>query len=89
VKKAVVALWLILGVAIWNGFNDINVSRGQHEYKQMRLDHELGRGPDPDMQRVMARAQRQGVVAGSIWSLVVVAAGLGTFWMGQRSVREQ
>ena len=82
------ALWLLMGVAIWNGFNDVYVSRGSHEYKQMRLDHELGRGPDPDMQGVMARAQRQGVWAGSIWSLIVVAAGLGTFWLGQRASRD-
>lgn len=77
-------LWLVLGIAIWNGFNDIYVSRGAREFAQLRLEHELGRGPQPDMNVVMSRAQRDGVVAGTIWATVVVLAGWGTIWLSRR-----
>jgi hypothetical protein len=34
----------------------------------------------------MGRAQRDGAVAATLWSVIVVAAGLGTFAMARRSV---
>jgi hypothetical protein len=85
--RVLAILWLVLGVAIWNGFNDIYVSRGAREFAQLRLEHELGRGPEPDMLQVMARAKHAGVVAGSIWASIVVAAGWGTIW-ARRTRRE-
>ena len=30
-------LWLVLGVAVWNGFFDLYVSRGAREYGQLRV----------------------------------------------------
>ena len=87
--RVVAVLWLVLGVAIWNGFNDIYVSRGAHEFAKARLEHELGRGPAPDMLGVMDRAKRQGRLAGSIWATLVVAGGLGTIWIARRSDRGQ
>ena len=78
--RVLAALWLVLGAAIWNGFNDIYVSRGAHEYAKLRLEHELGRGPSPDMAGVMARAKRDGRIAGSIWAGIVVAGGIGTLY---------
>jgi hypothetical protein len=83
-QRVVAALWLVIGIAIWNGFNDIYVSRGAHEFAKARLEYELGRGPSPDMGGVMERATRQGRIAGSIWAGIVVAAGLGTAWMSRR-----
>lgn len=77
-------LWLVLGIAIWNGFNDIYVSRGAREFAQLRLEHELGRGPQPDMNIVMSRAQRAGVMAGTIWGVVVVAAGWATILLSSK-----
>ena len=80
-RRLAAALWLALGVAIWNGFFDLYVSRGAREYGQLRVEHELGRGPEPDMKDVMGRAKRDGVVAASIWSVLVVGGGLGTLWL--------
>lgn len=79
-RRVLAVLWLALGIALWNGFFDIYVSRGAHEYAKLRLEHELGRGPDPDMTGVMLRAQQQGVLWSSLWAGLVVAAGLGTTW---------
>ena len=83
--RVVAVLWLALGVAIWNGFNDIYVSRGAHEYLEKLHEFELGRGPNPDMTGVMVQAQRAGVQAASIWAGSVVAAGWGTIWVLTRA----
>lgn len=87
--RLVAVLWLALGVAVWNGFFDLYVSRGAREYGQLRVEYELGRGPDPDVTRVMARATRDGVRASTIWAALVVASGWGTLWLAARARREQ
>jgi hypothetical protein len=85
--RAVALLWLALGAAVWNGFFDLYVSRGAREYGQLRVEHELGRGPDPDMTAVMARARRDGLQAASIWAGLIVACGWGSIWVVRRSPR--
>ena len=84
-RRLAVVLWLVLGAAIWNGFFDLYVSRGAREYGQLRVEHELGRGPEPDMKEVMGRAQRDGAVAASLWAVLVIAAGAGPLWVGRKS----
>ena len=66
--RVIAALWLVAGVVVWNGFFDLYVSRGAREYGQLRVEHELGRGPDPDMTSVMTRAKHDGVMASSAWA---------------------
>jgi hypothetical protein len=80
----VAVLWLVLGVAVWNGFFDLYVSRGAREYGQLRVEHEFRNGPDPDMLAVMARAQRDGVKGASIWAGLVVGAGWGTLFLSSK-----
>jgi hypothetical protein len=82
--RVLAVLWLVLGIAIWNGFNDIYVSRGAHEFAKLRLEHELGRGPEADMAEVMSRAKQDGVIAGSIWAGLVVVAGWGTILLSSK-----
>ena len=72
------ALWLLIAVAVWNGFFDLYVSRGAREYLQLQAEFELGRGPAPAMAEVMARASRDGVWGASMWAAVVLAAGWAT-----------
>ena len=85
-RRLAVVLWLVLATAVWNGFFDLYVSRGAREYGQLRVEHEVGRGPEPDMKEVMGRAQRDGAMAATLWAVLVAAAGAGTFWMARRSV---
>ena len=82
--RVMAVLWLALGVAVWNGFFDLYVSRGAREYGQLRVEYELGRGPDPDMNGVMDRAIRAGVRASTIWAAVIVAAGWGTIVLSSK-----
>ena len=72
------ALWVVLGVAIWNGFFDLYVSRGAREYGQKQAEYELGLGPQPSMATVMANAKHDGVVMSTIWASLVVVGGLAT-----------
>jgi hypothetical protein len=83
--RVMAALWLVLGIAIWNGFFDLYVSRAAREYLKLLADHQLGRGPDPDMAGIQANAIRSGIWASSLWAGLVVAAGWGTMWAMARS----
>ena len=89
----IAGLWLVLGLAIWNGFFDLYVSRGAREYLQKQLEFETGRGPAVSMDEVMGAAQRDGVVMSTVWAMLVVGGGLGTLWWGRhrtgRSAPEQ
>lgn len=85
--RVAAVLWLVLGVAVWNGFFDLYVSRGAREYRELLALHELGRGPNPDMMAVQDRNIRAGLVGASIWSVIVVSAGWTTLWLSRRSRR--
>jgi hypothetical protein len=50
------------------------------------VEHARDGLPEADMKAIMGRAQRDGAVAATLWSVIVVAAGLGTFAMARRSV---
>jgi hypothetical protein len=51
-------IWLAIGVAIWNGFYDLYVSRGAREYLQLAAETELGRREPPSMSAVGADRRR-------------------------------
>lgn len=85
--RALALCWIVIGVAVWNGFFDLYVSRGAREYGQLRVEHELGRGPDPDMAAVMARARRDGARAATIWAGLILAGGFATLWSTRRAPR--
>ena len=70
-----VVLWLVVGIALWNGIFDLYVSRGAREYLQLRAEADLGIVPPPSMPEVMARAERMGLIAATLWAGAIVAGG--------------
>jgi hypothetical protein len=74
-RGVVLVIWLAIGVAVWNGFYDLYVSRGAREYLQLVAEAELGRGERPSMAAVMAANSQAGLVAASLWAALVVGAG--------------
>jgi hypothetical protein len=74
-RRTIAALWLIIGIALWNGIFDLYVSRGAREYLQLQAESELGRVPQPSMAVVMARAERMGLIAATSWTAPIVAFG--------------
>lgn len=77
-RRVLALLWLLVGAALWNGVFDLYVSRGAREYLQRRAEFELHRGPEPSMAAVMDGAKRDGMVAASLWSVIVIGFGFAT-----------
>ena len=77
-RRLLAVLWLVIGIVIFNAFFDLYVSRGAREYLQKRAEYELRGGSEPRMDAVMAQSVRDAWVMSSIWSALVVAAGLAT-----------
>ena len=84
-RRTIAILWLVVGIALWNGIFDLYVSRGAREYLQLQAQSELGIVPQPSMAVVMARAERMGLIAATLWALAVVAAGWLTIVLVTRS----
>lgn len=86
-RAALVALWLGMGVAVWNGVFDLYVSRGAREYGQKAAEADLGLGPHVTMAGVMAGATHDGLVAATLWAVAIVACGWFTVWFVPRRPR--
>ena len=86
--RVIAGLWLVVGIAVWNGFFDLYVSRGAREYAQLRLEHDLKIGPEPNMNEVMARNTRAGVWASTAWASGIVICGWATMWYARRPRRD-
>lgn len=77
-RKLAAVLWIGLGIVIWNAFFELYVSRGAREYGQLRVEHARDGLPEPDMQAIMSRAQRDGLVWSTVYASLVTGAGLVT-----------
>ena len=84
-RRTIAVLWLVVGFALWNGVFDLYVSRGAREYLQLRAESELGLVPQPSMAVVMARAERMGLVAATLWATAIVALGWTTIGVLSKS----
>ena len=84
-RRTIAILWLVVGIALWNGIFDLYVSRGAREYLQLRAESELGLVPQPSMAVVMARAERMGLLAATLWAGGVAAAGWITIRLVSKS----
>jgi hypothetical protein len=84
VRLGLVALWIVVGVAVWNGVFDLYVSRGAREYGQKAAEADLGLGPRVTMAGVMAGATHDGLVAASLWAVAIVICGWLTVWIAGR-----
>jgi hypothetical protein len=83
-RRALVILWAIVAVFIWNVVFDLYVSRGAREYLQMAAEADLGRGPVPSMRDVMDWTNRRGARAATFWALVVLGAAWVTIYIRRR-----
>lgn len=83
-RRALVILWGVVAVLVWNTVFDLYVSRGAREYLQLAAEAELGRGPVPSMRDVMDWTNRRGALAATRWALVVFGAGCVTIYVRRR-----
>lgn len=78
------AIWVVLAIAVWNGFFDMLVVRGEQTYLLGQARHELGVGPRRTIDEVMTEAIRYARIVASVWAAVVLAAGAGTVFILNR-----
>ena len=83
-RRVLAVLWLAVGIAVFNGFFDLYISRGAREYLQLQAEYELGRGDEPSMSGVMDQARRMGLVASSLWAIMITGAGWSTLALTSR-----
>jgi hypothetical protein len=79
--------WLGVSFAVWNGFFDILVTRGEKQYFLSQARHELGLGPRTTVHEVMTRTIHDAVRIASIWALIVFASGVGSVLVARRPTR--
>ena len=84
-RRLMAVLWLLVGLAVFNAFFDLYVSRGAREYLQKRAEYELRGGAEPLMDAVMAQSTRDAWTMSTIWAGLVVAAGWGTLAAARRT----
>ena len=76
--RALLLLWLSLGALAWNATFDLWMTAETRQYLLREAMWELGRGPQPILSEEMGEAARGGVIRASLWTAVIVSAGLLT-----------
>ena len=82
--RALVLLWLVIAVVIWNVVFDLHVSIGVRDFLRLSAEARLGDVPEPSMRDMMAWSRRQGAFAATQWALVVFGAGCLTVYAARR-----
>ena len=77
-ERWLVGLWLVLGLALWNGIYDMMMGEGIKEYLFRSALYEAGRGPRPAIATVLDTTIFQALWISTLWASVVLLAGLVT-----------
>lgn len=83
-SRLLVALWLVIGVVVWNVIFDLYVSRGAREYLQLNAEARLAGEQLPSMDSIMRDSRNRGAVAATRWGLIVFCAGCTTVYVRRR-----
>jgi hypothetical protein len=85
-RRALVIVWLGIGVVVWNGVFDVLMTRGVKEYLYRQAAHELGRdGERVTMREIMNETMADAAVRASIWAVLLSGAGILTVILCTRS----
>lgn len=77
-QRIAVALWVIVGVVVWNGVYDLMLVRGIKEFLFRDALYEAGRGPQTPIAAVMDAAVFDAVWISTLWASGIVLAGMCT-----------
>jgi len=77
-ENVAIALWLLLGFALWNGVYDMVLGQGIKEYLFRSTLHEAGRAPLVSIESVLAPFIFDALWISTFWASLVVLAGLLT-----------
>ena len=84
-ERALVGLWVVLGIALWNGVYDMTLGEGIKEYLFRSALHEAGRGPRLPIATVLDPFSFDAIWVSTFWASVVLLAGLITIRVARRS----
>lgn len=77
-ERWLAGLWLVLGVALWNGVYDMMVGEGIKEYLFRSALHDAGRGPRMHIATVLDPFVVEATWVATFWAGIVLLAGLIT-----------
>jgi hypothetical protein len=77
-QRAVVAAWIVLAVALWNGIFEMMVVRGVKEYLFRAAQYEAGRRPFTPVTDVMDPAIFHATWVATLWTSMVLLMAMLT-----------
>lgn len=77
-QRIAVALWVIVGIVVWNGVYDLLVGQGIKEYLFREALYQAGRGPRISIASIMDPFVFYAVWVSTLWTSVITLAGLFT-----------
>ena len=77
-ERALVGLWLLLALVLWNGVYDLTMTEGIKEYLFRSALHEAGRGPRVSIASVLDGTIFKAAWNATFWASVVILAGMVT-----------
>lgn len=80
-ERAAIALWLVVGLVVWNGLYDVLIVGGIKEYLFRYALYEGGRGPHVPMAAIMDETVANAVWICTFWASAIVLCGLLTIRM--------
>ena len=78
VRRTALAVWILLGVVVWNGLYDLRISLGVRDYLLKQALFDLGQGPAIVLSDAMRDTVRDALLVASLWAGIILAAGLWT-----------
>jgi hypothetical protein len=84
-ERALVALWLVLALVLWNGIYDLTMTEGIKEYLFRSALHDAGRAPRVSIASVLDGTIFKAVWNSTFWASVVILAGMVTIRTLRRS----
>lgn len=80
-EKIAIALWVALGIGVWNAMYDQILEKGIKEYLFRSTLHEAGRAPQVAIATVLQPFLFDAVWVSTFWAALVMLAGLLTIRM--------
>ena len=86
-RRLAIALWIGMAVVVWNGLYDLRITLGVRDYLMKQALHDAGRGPTVTISDAMHETVRDAIKVATLWSLIILGAGLGSVTMVSRAER--
>ena len=84
-ERALVGLWVVMALLLWNGVYDMTVGEGIKEYLFRSALHEAGRAPGVSIASVLDPYIFDAAWVSTFWASLVMLAGLVTIRVMRRS----